>query len=362
MFIDFDYVGETALGQQGRGAVSSNQRFAVGATNAEDPHFFFGYGKSWNTSSIPYTSGIHRLGVQGHNCNILNNAAGTSTKLQGDLVDNTFTSTSNQYWNSGTSLKTVFLFASRAEADDSLPGQGNGITGRFYYAELGYTDTDHGNVKGVNAIFFPVRRKSDGQLGILKMNVGGGTPTFLTPRTGETGTYTAGPVIDEYLNGSQYNAGYSGWYYNIGGNNSPLSTSYSTNKSENIIVKMGNSDKHQVYISCDITIGANGSSEGYSELNVNGQRVEKKVNQAITYSLSNYRIQIPQNGISQVPLLELFSRYGASGTSYSTLKIYYQPAGQDSYIRYEQNKATYDGKNPAICTISNLMIYILTDD
>lgn len=354
MIIDFDYVGETALSQQGRGAISSNQRFAIGATNTEDPHFFFGYGKSWNTSAIPYTSGIHRLGVQGHTCNVLNGKVGTSKQQQGDLIDNTFTATSNQYWTANTTLRSVFLFASRAEVDDSLAGQGSGITGRFYYAELGYNDYNHGGVQGVNARFYPARRRSDGQLGIIKINENG-TFSFLTPRTGETGTYTAGPSLNSYWDVSQYL-----YYYNIGGSGSPVSTeghgTESMDVTTNVITNITNATG--VMITCDIEIEPNGSSDGYNKVEINGTTVEQTVNETLTYHLE--KVHIPFDNQDQI-LVHLESLYSSEIQSSDNNDIYikYQPnagAGriQVNYSRVNESASPSCGD----CTISNLMMWI----
>ena len=183
MKIDVENITNNGSGQWGRGAVYNNQRFAIGFGYPSDSYTYFGgLGSSWFTAATSYTSGRHVLGVQGPNAVKLGSGQGYS-------IDGTFTQTSYTVNNPGT-WYSVYLFGSRGNTNDDSYAQGV-LSAKMYYAEIGYDSS------GINARFYPCQRKSDGQLGIMKID-GSGTATFLTPRGGETGTYTAGPTADEY--------------------------------------------------------------------------------------------------------------------------------------------------------------------
>lgn len=187
MRLDIAFINDPAVvnnsWQIGRGAVYQNQRFAVGASRSNNQIVLFGgIGSNWNTyTNVVLGETKHTLTVQGPN----------STKFgsgQGYSVDSTFYSTSNTVNNPGA-WYSVYLFGSRGNTNDTSAMQG-AVSSKLYYAEVGYQSSFNGK-------FVPCQRKSDGQLGIMKIDNQGNT-TFLTPRTGETGTYTAGPVQDEY--------------------------------------------------------------------------------------------------------------------------------------------------------------------
>lgn len=183
MKIDVENTDNNGSGQWGRGAVYNNQRFAIGFSYPSDSYTYFGgLGNSWFTSPTSYTSGRHVLGVQGPNAVKLGSGQGYS-------IDGTFTQTSYTVNNPGT-WYSVYLFGSRGNTSEDSYAQGV-LSAKMYYAEVGYGSS------GINGRFYPCQRKSDGQLGIMKID-GSGTATFLTPRAGETGTYTAGPTADEY--------------------------------------------------------------------------------------------------------------------------------------------------------------------
>lgn len=187
MRLDIAFINDSTVindsWQIGRGAVYQNQRFAVGASRTNNQLILFGgIGSNWNTySNIVLGETKHTLAVQGPNCTKFGSGQGYS-------VDSTFYSTSNTVGTPGT-WYSVYLFGSRGNTADTSAMQGE-VSSKLYYAEVGYNS-------GFNGKFVPCQRKSDGQLGIMKINNQGIT-TFLTPRTGETGTYTAGPVTDEY--------------------------------------------------------------------------------------------------------------------------------------------------------------------
>ena len=177
--------------QIGRGAVSNNQRFAVGATRSNNKLYLFGgLGNNWNTyTNRELGETRHVLTVQGPDCI----KYGTG---QGYSLDGTFISTTNTVNNPGT-WYTVFLFTSRGNTNDTDAAQGE-VSCKLYYAEIGYKSS---SAEGLNGRYWPAQRKSDGVIGLMGFNYAG-TAYFLTPRAGETGTLTAGPVADEYWDGT----------------------------------------------------------------------------------------------------------------------------------------------------------------
>ena len=187
--IDAEYIHDTTITngsqQQGRGAVSNAQRFAIGFSKDSNNNisYFGGIGSNWNTLSTPaYTSGRHTLVVQGPDATKYGSG-------QGYYIDDTFYPTSNTVGTPST-YYSVYVFGSRGNTSSTDPAQGE-LSCKLYYAEIGYGSSN------INARIYPAQRKSDGQLGLIRID-GAGNVAFLTPRSGETGTYTAGPVADEY--------------------------------------------------------------------------------------------------------------------------------------------------------------------
>ena len=188
----------------------------------------------------------------------------------------------------------------------------------------------------------------------MKVN-SNGTFSFLEPRSGETGTYTAGPSLNSYWDVSQYL-----YYYNIGGSGSPISTeghgTQSMDVTTNVITNITNATG--VMISCDIEIEANGSSDGYNKVEINGTTVEQTVNETLTYHLE--KVHIPFDNQNQI-LMHLESLYSSQVQASDNNDIYikYQPnagAGriQVNYSRVNESASPSCGD----CTISNLMMWI----
>ena len=172
--------------QQGRGAVANNQRFACGSNNGT---VFFGLGNAWITR-VEQTLNIKRtVGVQGPECNVLNNQIGTSNKKQGYLIDSTFTENTHTF-PSGITWYSVYLFGSRGNTSGSIQ---NPLSCRLYYTELGYTS---GTARNYNKRYYPVQRKSDGKLGLYDTI----SNTFLSELVSgsDANSLAAGPVADEY--------------------------------------------------------------------------------------------------------------------------------------------------------------------
>ena len=182
---------DTADSPNGRGNYPTNGRFGAGYRTNNDQHYFrFGIGSGWLDGPVR-SSGKHFIGVQGPECNVLNNAVGTSTKQQGYYIDGTFTSNSNTFAASTATFTTLYLLGSR--------GSASGIAiqeiclCKMYSAEYGHTS---GTSKVVDKKYYPCQRKSDGKLGFYDTVHN----TFLHElvSVSDVDTLIAGPVVDEY--------------------------------------------------------------------------------------------------------------------------------------------------------------------
>lgn len=317
MIIDFDHTDNNGSGQMGRGAVSNNQRFAIGfGKDANNNYTYFGgLGSSWNTFNN-YTSGKHRLGIQGPQCNVLNNAVGTSTRKKGYLIDDTFNEVNNTV--NSTTWYTAYLFGSRGNTNDSKAGQGV-LSGKFYYAEIGYTRTDN-YAQGINNIYYPAQRKSDGQLGIVRLNDSGEFVEFLTPRSGETGTYTAGPTVCENPTWeimTYSDAGGYGTYWSSAGHGDPWT------HEETLINNVPAEAKVILQITAKIT--TSGASDCYGKIylmDTDVRSISGTSTTTATYTV-NKVVTMPSSGSQYLFAAETGHKgYNSSG-SYSRIQVQY---------------------------------------
>lgn len=316
MIVDFEHIDNNGSGQMGRGAVSNNQRFAIGfGKDANNNYTYFGgLGASWNTFNN-YTSGKHKLGVQGPQCNVLNNAVGTSITKKGYLIDDTFNEVNNTV--NSTTWYTAYLFGSRGNTNDANAGQGI-ISGKFYYAEIGYTRTDN-YAQGINNIYYPAQRKSDGQLGIVRLNDSGAFVEFLTPRSGETGTYTAGPTVCEnpmWQRSIYSNAGGSGTYWYSGGHGAPWT------HEETILDNIPVGAKVLLQITAKVT--TSGASDSYGKISLMGTEVRSisgTSTTTATYTV-NQVVTIPSSSQYLFTASTGHTGYNSSG-AYSRIQVQY---------------------------------------
>ena len=182
---------DTVDSPNGRGNVPTNGRFAAGYRTNNNQHYFrFGIGSGWLDGPIR-SSGKHFIGVQGPECNVLNNAVGTSTKQQGYYIDGNFTSNSNTFAASGSTFPSLFLLGSRGNTAGTTIQES--CLCKMYSAEYGHTS---GTSKVVDKKYYPCQRKSDGKLGFYDVI----NNTFLSTLAAdsESDTLISGPIVDEY--------------------------------------------------------------------------------------------------------------------------------------------------------------------